>query len=164
MTSEEDSFDSILDNLRASVPTIVLDVPHQWTAWTKRLLISADDTGRGGSDLANLHAQNLLDLQRHPGETSRPHYCLNRSRRSQSAPRSPLPISPRRSTSTRSPLFRSIHRCSERRQQWPDDRENSRPATASQTFRQLGRFYRRIETKAKAGLLSPILEKLRKRA
>src|SRR5436190_20867812 len=39
----EDSFDSILDNLRASVPCIVLDVPHLWTAWTKRLLIGADN-------------------------------------------------------------------------------------------------------------------------
>jgi pilus assembly protein CpaE len=39
----EDSFDSILDNLRGSVPCIVLDVPHLWTAWTKRLLIGADD-------------------------------------------------------------------------------------------------------------------------
>ena len=60
----EDSFDSIVDNLRASVPCIVLDVPHQWTAWTKRLLISADDIlVVAGPDLANLrNAKNLLDL------------------------------------------------------------------------------------------------------
>src|SRR5438270_7713072 len=76
----EDAFDSILDNLRASVPCIVLDVPHQWTAWTKRLLISADDIlVVAGPDLAHLrHAKNLLDLLKasRPNDR-RPHYCLN---------------------------------------------------------------------------------------
>src|SRR5499425_64923 len=76
----EDSFDSILDNLRASVPCIVLDVPHQWTAWTKRLLIGADDILIvAGPDLANLrNAKNLLDLLKasRPNDR-RPYYCLN---------------------------------------------------------------------------------------
>src|SRR5204863_4840833 len=36
-----EAFDSILDALRASVPYIVLDLPHMWTAWAKRALVSA---------------------------------------------------------------------------------------------------------------------------
>ena len=32
-----ESFDTTLDSLRSSIPCIVLDVPHQWTAWTKRI-------------------------------------------------------------------------------------------------------------------------------
>ncbi len=38
-----EAFDSILDALRSSVPCIMLDVPHQWTGWTRRLMISADE-------------------------------------------------------------------------------------------------------------------------
>ncbi|MBV8791270.1 MAG: AAA family ATPase [Pseudolabrys sp.] len=75
-----ESFDSILDSLRHSVPCVVLDVPHQWTAWTKRILISADDILIVASpDLANLrNAKNLVDLLRgsRPNDR-RPFYCLN---------------------------------------------------------------------------------------
>jgi len=75
-----EAFDSILDSLRASVPCIVLDVPHQWAAWTKRLLVSADDIlVVAGPDLANLrNAKNIVDLLRasRPND-HRPYYCLN---------------------------------------------------------------------------------------
>src|SRR6476469_4127648 len=33
-----DAFDSIFDTLRTTMPCIVLDVPHQWSGWTKRAL------------------------------------------------------------------------------------------------------------------------------
>jgi pilus assembly protein CpaE len=36
-------FDSIYDALRATMPYVVLDVPHQWTGWTRRTLMAADD-------------------------------------------------------------------------------------------------------------------------
>src|SRR3954462_12510856 len=50
-----DAFDSIFDVLRSSVPVIVLDVPHVWTGWTKRALVSADDILIvAAPDLANL--------------------------------------------------------------------------------------------------------------
>ena len=75
-----EAFDSILDSLRASIPCVVLDVPHQWLGWTKRLLISADDILVVASpDLANLrNAKNLVDLLKasRPND-HRPHYCLN---------------------------------------------------------------------------------------
>ena len=38
-----EAFDGIFDALRATMPCIVLDVPHQWTGWTRRTLIAADD-------------------------------------------------------------------------------------------------------------------------
>ncbi len=42
-------------SLRSSIPCVVLDVPHQWSGWTKRLLVSADDIlVVAGPDLANL--------------------------------------------------------------------------------------------------------------
>jgi pilus assembly protein CpaE len=75
-----DSFDGILDALRGSIPCIVLDVPHQWSGWTKRLLVSADHIlVVAGPDLANLrNAKNIVDLLRaaRPND-HRPFYCLN---------------------------------------------------------------------------------------
>ncbi len=75
-----EAFDSTLDSLRSSIPCVVLDVPHIWSGWTKRLLISADDILVVASpDLANLrNAKNLIDLLRaaRPNDR-RPYYCLN---------------------------------------------------------------------------------------
>ncbi|MGD9767176.1 MAG: CpaE family protein, partial [Pseudolabrys sp.] len=73
-------FDGILDSLRSNVPCIVLDIPHQWTGWTRRLLTSADDIlVVAAPDLANLrNAKNIMDLMRasRPNDR-RPYYCLN---------------------------------------------------------------------------------------
>jgi pilus assembly protein CpaE len=75
-----ESFDSILDSLRSNIPCVILDVPHIWSGWTKRLLVSADDIlVVAGPDLANLrNAKNLVDLLRiaRPND-HRPYYCLN---------------------------------------------------------------------------------------
>jgi pilus assembly protein CpaE len=75
-----DAFDAILDSLRGSIPCVVLDVPHQWSGWTKRLLVSADDIlVVAGPDLANLrNAKNMVDMLRaaRPND-HRPYYCLN---------------------------------------------------------------------------------------
>jgi len=75
-----EAFDSTLDALRTSIPCVVLDVPHIWSGWTKRLLMSADDIlVVAGPDLANLrNAKNMVDLLRasRPND-HRPYYCLN---------------------------------------------------------------------------------------
>jgi pilus assembly protein CpaE len=75
-----EAFDSIFDVLRSSVPCIVLDVPHLWTGWAKRTLIGADDILIvAAPDLANLrNTKNLIDLLKasRPND-SRPQYCLN---------------------------------------------------------------------------------------
>lgn len=62
----EDALDLLLDLLRASVPCIVLDVPHVWTGWTKRTLIGADEVAIvAAPELASLrNAKNMMDLLR----------------------------------------------------------------------------------------------------
>jgi pilus assembly protein CpaE len=75
-----EAFDTIFDTLRATMPCIVLDVPHQWSGWTKRALIAADDILIvAAPDLANLrNAKNLYDLIKASRPNDRPPlYCLN---------------------------------------------------------------------------------------
>lgn len=75
-----EAFDSIVETLRASIPYVVLDVPHMWCGWTRRLLVSADDILMvAGPDLANLrNAKNVFDLLRAARPNDRmPFYCLN---------------------------------------------------------------------------------------
>ncbi len=75
-----DAFDSIFDSLRATVPCVVLDVPHQWTGWSKQALIGADDILIvAAPDLANLrNAKNLYDFLKGARPNDRlPRYCLN---------------------------------------------------------------------------------------
>ncbi len=75
-----EAFNSTIDALRASIPCIVLDMPHIWSGWTRRLLVAADDIlVVAAPDLANLrNAKNLVDLLRtaRPND-HRPYYCLN---------------------------------------------------------------------------------------
>jgi pilus assembly protein CpaE len=75
-----EAFDPILDVLRAAVPYVVLDVPHQWNAWTRRVLACADDILIvTAPDLANLrNAKSMIDLLRSSRPNDRrPLYCLN---------------------------------------------------------------------------------------
>ena len=62
----ETSFDSVVDTMRAAAPWIVLDLPHAWTAWTRRMLIAADEViVVAAPDLANLrNAKNIIDTIR----------------------------------------------------------------------------------------------------
>ena len=75
-----EAFDSVFDTLRATMPCIVLDVPHQWTGWTKRALIGADDILVVATpDLASLrNSRNLFELLKAARPNDRPPlYCLN---------------------------------------------------------------------------------------
>jgi pilus assembly protein CpaE len=75
-----DAFDSVFDTLRSTMPCIVLDIPHQWSGWTKRALIGADDILIvAAPDLANLrNTKNLFDLLKAGRPNDRPPlYCLN---------------------------------------------------------------------------------------
>lgn len=62
----ETSLDGLIDILRASTPNIVLDVPHVWTAWSRRVLIASDEILIVATpDLASLrNAKNMFDLLR----------------------------------------------------------------------------------------------------
>jgi pilus assembly protein CpaE len=59
----ETALDGLIDILRSSIPTIVLDVPHVWTAWSRRVLTSSDEIMIVATpDLASLrNTKNLLD-------------------------------------------------------------------------------------------------------
>src|SRR5204863_9935 len=75
-----EAFDSIFDTLRMTTPCIVLDVPHQWSGWSKRVLMSADEILIVAEpDLANLrNAKNLLNVMKASRPNDRaPLYCLN---------------------------------------------------------------------------------------
>ncbi len=62
----EDAFDQLFDLLRATVPCVVLDVPHVWNGWVRRALINADEVVVvAGPELASLrNAKNMIDLAR----------------------------------------------------------------------------------------------------
>jgi pilus assembly protein CpaE len=75
-----EAFDSIFDTLRATMPCIVLDVPHIWSGWTRRALVGADDILIvAAPDLANLrNTKNMVDLLKASRPNDRaPLYCLN---------------------------------------------------------------------------------------
>ena len=67
----ETSFDSLIDTMRASTPWVVLDIPHGWNAWTRRMLVGGDEViVVAAPDLANLrNAKNIMDNIR----SARPH-------------------------------------------------------------------------------------------
>ncbi|KAF0120903.1 MAG: pilus assembly protein CpaE [Xanthobacteraceae bacterium] len=75
-----EAFDPLLDILKSTTPSIVLDLPHAWTGWTRRSLITADEILVVATpDLANLrNAKNLMDLLRasRPNDAP-PRYVLN---------------------------------------------------------------------------------------
>jgi pilus assembly protein CpaE len=163
-----DAFDAIYDSLRASVPCTVLDVPHQWTGWTKHTLIAADDILVVATpDLANLrNAKNLLDLLRaaRPNDR-RPSYCLNLvgipkrpeispgdfAKALECEPVAVIPFDPQ-TFGTAANNGQMIA-------------ELSASHRAAGSFRQLAHLLTgRTETKKKAGLLSPLIEKLMKRS
>jgi pilus assembly protein CpaE len=76
----EQAFDAVFDTLRMTTPCIVLDVPHQWSGWTRRALISADDILIVAEpDLANLrNAKNMISLLKAARPNDQPPlYCLN---------------------------------------------------------------------------------------
>ncbi len=63
---EDATFDSLMDVLRSSVPVIVLDIPHVWSAWARRMLVAADDVVVvAAPDLGNFrNAKNIFDALR----------------------------------------------------------------------------------------------------
>src|SRR6202165_5111728 len=78
-----EAFDAIFDTLRMTTPCIVLDVPHQWSGWTKRVLVGADDIlVVAEPDLANLrNTKNILNMLKSARPNDRaPLYCLNQVR------------------------------------------------------------------------------------
>ena len=71
---EEGAFEGVLDVVRSNVPLVVLDVPHVWTAWSRRTLRAVDEVVLVASpDLGNLrNAKNIMDSLRHARPNDQP--------------------------------------------------------------------------------------------
>jgi pilus assembly protein CpaE len=75
-----DAFDEVSTKVRAIAPFIVLDMPHLWNGWMRRLLLGSDEVVLTATpDLASLrNAKNLIDLlkQNRPNDAP-PRLVLN---------------------------------------------------------------------------------------
>ena len=75
-----DSCDIVIDVVRQNVPHVSVDLPHVWTAWSKRILTQADQIVLTAvPDLANLrNAKNLVDLLKQTrNNDTPPHLVIN---------------------------------------------------------------------------------------
>jgi pilus assembly protein CpaE len=61
-----DAFEEVTQKIRGSAPFVVLDLPHIWTSWKRKILVSSDDLVIVATpDLASLrNAKNIIDLVR----------------------------------------------------------------------------------------------------
>src|SRR6266852_1168288 len=163
-----DAFDAIFDTLRMTKPCIVLDVPHQWSGWTRRALIGADDILIvAAPDLANLrNTKNILKMLRasRPND-NRPYYCLNQvgmPKRPEIRPADfakALEFEPVASIPFEPALFGTASNNGQM------VAEVSAGHRATETFRQLAQTLTgRAETKrSRSSLLTPLIEKLMRR-
>lgn len=75
-----DACEKVLDIVRQNVPFVAIDLPHTWMAWTKTVLLQADEVViTAVPDLANLrNAKNIVDLLRQSRRNDNPpHLVLN---------------------------------------------------------------------------------------
>lgn len=61
---QADAFDEVTSRIRSTAPFIILDLPHLWSGWMRKALISADEVVVVATpDLASLrNAKNMIDL------------------------------------------------------------------------------------------------------
>lgn len=61
---DDQAYETVLDVVRGTAPTIVVDVPHMWTTWSKRILMTADEIVITATpDLASFrNTKNLIDI------------------------------------------------------------------------------------------------------
>ena len=61
---EAEALETVLNVIRANVPSVIVDVPNIWTPWTKNVLVQADDVIITATpELACLrNAKNLIDM------------------------------------------------------------------------------------------------------
>ncbi|MGO4683143.1 AAA family ATPase [Hyphomicrobium sp. 2TAF46] len=70
----------VIDVARQNVPFVAVDLPHGWSAWSKRVLLQADEVViTAVPDLANLrNAKNIVDLLKTVRKNDeKPHLVLN---------------------------------------------------------------------------------------
>ena len=61
---DESAYEAVIDVLRGMVPNVIVDLPHIWSAWTKRVLLASDQVVIVATpELASLrNAKNMFDL------------------------------------------------------------------------------------------------------
>ncbi len=61
---DDQAYETVLDVVRGGAPTVVIDVPHIWTSWSKRILTTADEIVVVATpDLASFrNTKNLIDI------------------------------------------------------------------------------------------------------
>jgi pilus assembly protein CpaE len=61
-----DVFEEVTQKIRSAAPFIILDLPHVWTAWKRKIMLGSDDLVIVATpDLASLrNAKNMVDLVR----------------------------------------------------------------------------------------------------
>jgi len=61
-----EAFEEVTQKIRSAAPFVVLDLPHLWTGWKRKILLSSDDLVIVATpDLASLrNAKNMIDLVR----------------------------------------------------------------------------------------------------
>jgi pilus assembly protein CpaE len=61
-----EAYEEVTQKIRSAAPFVVLDLPHVWNAWTRKILLSSDDLVIVATpDLASLrNAKNMVDLVR----------------------------------------------------------------------------------------------------
>ena len=61
-----EAFEEVTQKIRSAAPFVILDLPHAWTAWKRKILLSSDDLVIVATpDLASLrNAKNMIDLVR----------------------------------------------------------------------------------------------------
>ena len=61
---DDQAFETVLDVVRGTAPTIIVDMPHVWTSWSKRILMTADEIVITATpDLASFrNTKNLIDI------------------------------------------------------------------------------------------------------
>lgn len=75
-----EAFEEVATKIRTTAPFVALDLPHLWSGWMRKMLLSADDVViTAAPDLASLrNAKNIVDLVRgaRPNDAP-PHLVLN---------------------------------------------------------------------------------------
>jgi pilus assembly protein CpaE len=75
-----EAFEEVANKIRTTAPFVALDLPHLWSNWMRKMLLSADDVViTAAPDLASLrNAKNMVDLVRgaRPNDGP-PHLVLN---------------------------------------------------------------------------------------
>jgi pilus assembly protein CpaE len=160
-----EAFDSIFDTLRMTTPCIILDVPHQWSGWTRRALLGADDIlVVAEPDLPNMrNTKNIMQMLKTARPNDRPpQYCLNQvgmprrpeigvrsfAKTVESAPVASIPFDPRMfgTASNNGQMIAEI----------------SATHRITETFLQIAqRLTGHAETRRRRSFLSPIIEKIR---